>query len=78
VSGRIPLRWVEGDRCAIRRDGELLIGRIEGLVGRSAYVRLNEWRMVVAGIDELELVPFAQATTIPAPPAEESEQRGGE
>jgi len=64
----IPLKWAEGDRCALRRDGEVLVGRIDALKKSYAVVRLNEWRYVYAGIDELELVPLAQATTRPAPP----------
>lgn len=63
----IPLRWAVNDRCAVRRDGQIHVGVVESLGKGCASVKIGEWRRVFCGLDELELVPFATASTLPAP-----------
>jgi hypothetical protein len=60
----VPLKWAKGDRCFVRGQ----VGVVDSVHGECACVKLNEWRNLFVGIEELELVPLAQPSTLPAPP----------
>jgi hypothetical protein len=67
----MPLKWAVGDRAAVRRDDTVLVGTVDSIGPDCAVLKINEWRNVFAGLDELELVPFALASTVPAPENDE-------
>ncbi len=50
----IPLRWAPADRCVVRGQA----GVVDCVSTESACVLVGK-RMVFAGLEELELVPFA-------------------
>lgn len=49
-----PLKWAEGDPCIVR--GER--GVVESIGPNCASVKVNEWRRVFCGLDELQVVPL--------------------
>ena len=55
----IPMKWAVGDRCVARGH----TGVIESIAKSSCAVLVNEWRRIVCGLKELEMVPLA--TTMP-------------
>lgn len=66
----IPLQWATGDKCVVRGHA----GVVTSIGPECASVRINEWRNIFCGLDELELVPPppdpATISTLPAPPDE--------
>lgn len=64
----LPLKWAEGDRAAVARDGAVFVGVIEGLDGECASLRVGE-RIIFCSRAELDLVPLA------IPPGEPVEER---
>lgn len=55
----VPCKWEKGDAAAVTRDGVTSIGIIDSLGDGCACLKLNDWRNMFVGIDELELVPMA-------------------
>lgn len=68
----VPLKWAEGDRAAVERDGSVSVGVVEGLDGECATLLVGERRLFCARA-ELQLVPLAQASALPAPPDDADE-----
>jgi len=52
----IPLKWAVGDRCFVRGQ----VCTVDSLSEGCASVRVNEWRMMFVGIEELKLLPLTQ------------------
>lgn len=55
----IPLKWAEGDHCALKRDGVIYTGTIASLGDGCAQVTVEKRRTIYASLSELDLVPLA-------------------
>jgi hypothetical protein len=50
-----PLHWIVGDRCIVRNEH---IGIIEAITATGATVKVDEWRIISCGREEIEMVPL--------------------
>lgn len=60
----LPLRWAPGFRCAVVRDGTVIVGSIERAPCRHGLVLVrvaHDNALIAAHVRDLDLVPLALA-----------------